>query len=310
MGPVAFQGELGAYSELAGREFFGPEISVSPSPTFQDVFDKVTNGTASAGIIPIENSLAGSVHENYDLLLEHRLHIIGEIKLRIVHHLIVNPGVELGDIRRVTSHPQALAQCRDFLRSLPGVEAIPVYDTAGAVRDLTRSRTRDTAAIASAQAAADYGLEILKSSIESNHENYTRFLVVTPESPQPEGELGGDEPARAATLAEDAAPQTTKVTVVFALHHEPGLLFKSLGVFALRGIDLLKIESRPLHGRPWEYLFYLDFAGSVTDQRCRKALDHLSELTTFLRVLGSYPDGRVVDGSSVLERPAPPESAQ
>ena len=140
MGPVAFQGELGAYSELAGREFFGRDVSVSPSPTFQDVFDKVTCGAASAGIIPIENSLAGSVHENYDLLLEHGLHIIGEIKLRIVHHLIVNPGVRLGDVRLVMSHPQALAQCREFIHALPDVEAVPVYDTAGAAR--VRAPTR------------------------------------------------------------------------------------------------------------------------------------------------------------------------
>jgi len=287
MGPVTFQGELGAYSELAAREFYGRDIEVAPSLSFYDVFDKVTRGEAAAGVIPIENSLAGSVHENYDLLLEHELHIIGEVKLRIVHHLLVNPGATLAGIRRIMSHPQALAQCRDFLRSMPGVEATPVYDTAGAVRDLRRSGATDTAAIGSAQAAADYGMETLASGIESNHQNFTRFLVITPEPLEKEGE-----------------PGTMKVSVVFALHHRPGMLFRALGVFALRDIDLLKIESRPLLGTPWEYLFYLDFVGSLKESRCQKALDHMDELATFIRVLGCYPQGRVVDGSSVLRRPS------
>jgi len=292
MGPVAFQGELGAFSELAAREFFGQAIEVSPSPTFAEVFAKVTDGTAEAGIIPIENSLTGSIHENYDLLLEHDLHIIGEIKLRIVHHLIVNPGVKREDIRRVMSHPQALAQCRDYIRSLPGIEVRPVYDTAGAVQELKNSGARDTAAIASAQAAADYRLEILASGIESNHQNFTRFLAI---SPRP---LTESDPSR-------GNPADMKVSIAFALHHAPGTLFKGIGVFALRDIDLLKIESRPLLGKPWEYLFYLDFSGDLEEPRIKKALDHLGELTTLLRVLGCYHRGRVADGSSLVKRSSP-----
>lgn len=288
MGPVAFQGELGAFSEMAAREFFGQETEVSPSPTFVEVFGKVSDGAAQAGIIPIENSLAGSIHENYDLLLEHKLSIVGEIKLRIVHHLIVNPGVKLTDVRRVISHPQALAQCRDYIRKLPGVEVRPVYDTAGAVRELRDLGARDTAAIAAAQAAADYGLEVLASGIESNHQNYTRFLAISP-----------------GPLAESGDPAEMKVSIVFSLLHQPGTLFKSIGVFALRDIDLLKIESRPLLGKPWEYLFYLDFAGSLRAPRIGKALDHLAELTTFLRVLGCYRIGRVADGLSLVKRQLP-----
>ena len=278
---VAFQGELGAYSELAAREYFGFEVEVLPSPAFPEVFERVSDGRADAGMIPIENSLAGSIHENYDLLLEHDLHIVGEIKLRIVHHLIVNAGVKIEEVRRVISHPQALAQCRDFVRGIEEAEAVPVYDTAGAVRELKGSGARDTAAIASAQAAADYELEVLASGIESNHENYTRFLAIEREPPAEPGD---------------------KVSIVFALHHEPGMLFKALGVFALRDIDLQKIESRPLLGTPWEYMFYLDFAGNADEENIGKALDHMGELTSFLRVLGCYRTGPVADGSFVLER--------
>lgn len=287
MGPVAFQGELGAFSEMAARQFFGSDIEVSPTPTFAEVFAKVTDGAAEAGIIPIENSLAGSIHENYDLLLEHKLSIIGEVKLRIVHNLIVNPGVAISDIRRVISHPQALAQCRNYLRKLTDVKVEPVYDTAGAARQVRQSGVRDTAAIASAQAAADYGLDVLATGIENNHENYTRFLVV---STQPLTAFGD--------------PAEMKVSVVFALHHEPGTLFKSIGVFALRDINLLKIESRPLLGTPWEYLFYLDFSGHLNESRIMKALDHLGELTSLLRVLGCYRFGQVADGASVVRRNA------
>ncbi len=285
---VAFQGELGAYSEQAAREFFGSDIEVSPSATFAEVFDKVTSRAVAAGMIPIENSLAGSIHENYDLLLENELHIIGELKLRIVHHLIANQGVGLAEIRHVISHPQALAQCRDFLRSLKDVTVEPVYDTAGAVRQVKNSGAQDVAAVASAQAAVDYGLAILKSGIESNHQNYTRFLAI---SREPRTETGD------------------KVSVVLSLQHQPGMLFKALGVFALRDIDLMKIESRPRTGTPWQYLFYIDIAGSLEEQRIQKALDHMGEITTLLRVLGCYPNGATADGSSVIVRKSPPGGA-
>jgi prephenate dehydratase len=282
---VAFQGELGAYSELAAREFFGPTIDVLPSATFLEVFSRVTSGKADAAMIPIENSLAGSIHENYDLLLEHDLTIIGEIKLRIVHNLIVQPGTKLSDIRRVISHPQALAQCQNFLRKLRGAETVAVYDTAGAAREIMESGARDTAAIASAQAAADYNLEMLAESIESNHQNYTRFLVIAKKP-----------------IADVPQAEETKTSVAFSLRHQPGALFKGVGVFALRDINLLKIESRPLIGEPWQYLFYLDFAGDVGNPNCAKALDHLHELTSFIRVFGKYPVGRVVDGPAIVDR--------
>jgi prephenate dehydratase len=273
---VAFQGELGAYSELAAREFFRAEVRVAPKPTFEAVFAAVASGKCARGIIPIENSLAGSIHQNYDLLLRHRLHIVGEIKLRIVHTLIVNRGVRLAEVRRVYSHPQALAQCDRFLRSLRGVRTVPVYDTAGAVKMIREGGIRDGAAIASAQAAADYGLKILKTGIESDHRNFTRFLI----------------------LSRARAPRTVhaKTSVVFATRNVAGALFKSLSVFALRDINLIKIESRPLRGRPWEYFFYLDFEGHAADPPCRKALEHLREITATLRILGSYEKGREADG--------------
>lgn len=273
---VAFQGELGAYSELAARAFFEQDVEVCPSPTFEAVFEEIGKGTCTHGIIPIENSLAGSVHENYDLLLEHRLSIVGEIKLRIAHHLIANPGVRLADLKKIYSHPQALFQCRDFLRTMKAVEAVAVYDTAGAAKLIRDEGATDAAAIASAQAAVDYGLNVLRTGIESNHLNFTRFLIVSKD---------------AAGTAENA-----KTSIVFSTRNIPGALFKSLSVFALRDIDLLKIESRPIHGRPWEYIFYLDFDGSMEDEKCQKAIGHLEEIALFLRILGSYPKGREVNG--------------
>jgi prephenate dehydratase len=276
MPKVTFQGELGAYSELAAREFFQKDTTVQPTQTFSGVFERVVNGDADFGMIPIENSLAGSIHENYDLLLEHDLVIVGEIKLRIKHHLIVMPGVSLEELRRVVSHPQALSQCRDFLKNLDGVTAEPVYDTAGSVKMLKESGARDLAAIASAQAAQDYGLEVLAAGIESNHHNYTRFLAIAKNGEPGEGAM--------------------KTSIVFSTQNKPGGLFKSLTVFALRDINLLKIESRPLFGSPWEYMFYLDLEGSNADEPCAKALGHLEELAASVRVLGTYEQGRTIEG--------------
>jgi len=275
-GKVSFQGELGAYSELAAREFFGHDIEVEPLPSFEAVFESVESGRSEHGMIPIENSLTGSIHQNYDLLLEHDLFIVGEIKLRIVHNLISNPGSELGDIRTIYSHPQAISQCRDFLKSLRGVEVIPVHDTAGAAR-LVRDRGRaDEAAIASSQAALDYGLKVLRSGIESNHKNYTRFLAIAKEP--------------------RTANSDPKTSIVFSTKNIPGALFKSLSVFALRDIDLMKIESRPIHGSPWQYLFYLDFDGDISEERCGRAIEHLKEIATFFKFLGSYDKGIETDG--------------
>ena len=273
---VAFQGELGAYSELAIYEYFASPVTVVPKESFPEIFDAVISKEVDHGIIPIENSLAGSIHENYDLLLVHDLVITGEIKLRISHHLLANEGATLSGLNRILSHPQAIAQCNTYLKSLEHVELVSFYDTAGAARHVKESGSLSDAAIASAQAACDYGLVILASGIESNQLNYTRFLILSRE-------------------LEPSAPDA-KTSIVFSTKNIPGALFKSLSVFAMRDIDLYKIESRPLPGSPWEYLFYLDFSGDIRDGVTRKAIGHLEEITKMLKVLGSYQKGREVTG--------------
>ncbi|RMD88302.1 MAG: prephenate dehydratase [Calditrichaeota bacterium] len=275
MQKVAFQGEKGAFSEKAALEYFGTNIELQSCRTFKEVFECVETGQCSAGIIPIENSLTGSVHQNYDLLLQHELLITGEIYLKIVHCLMALPGVSMNKIEKVYSHPQALEQCQEFLSSWSGIEIVPTYDTAGSAKILVEQNLTDGAAIASEQAARDYGLCILKKGIESNHENYTRFLVLGKENQIPE--------------------KDGKTSIVFSFKDIPGALFKSLSVFALRDINLLKIESRPLHGSPWKYFFYLDFEGSMREEASRNAVNHLKEITTFLKILGSYPRGREVE---------------
>ncbi len=266
---VAFQGERGAFSEAAALQLWGEAIEPVPLRSFEEVFRRVQEGECDRAVIPIENSLAGSVHHNYDLLLQHELHIVGEVNLRIVHHLIARPGTRLEDVRRVFSHPQALAQCEQTLAAMPGVEVVPAYDTAGSVKMIREQHLTDAAAIASEQAARLYGMEILRSHLEDVPDNYTRFLALSREPVVPSG--------------------PSKTSLVFAGKNVPGSLFKMLSVFALRDIDLTKIESRPLRGKPWEYLFYLDFAGSMHEERCRRAVEDLREIASFLRVFGSYP---------------------
>ncbi len=268
---VAFQGERGAFSEQAATQFFGRKIATKPNPTFEDVFREVTKGKADSGIVPIENSLQGSVVENYDLLLHYGLSIIGEVKLRIVHCLMANRSTSLKTIRRVYSHPQALAQCRSFLKGLRNVEAIPSYDTAGAAKLIREKNLTDAAAIASAQAAKDYGLKILARGIEDDRQNYTRFLVL----------------ARAPVFTE----KLSKTTIIFALKNVPGSLLGALSCFASRKINLHKIESRPIVGKPWQYLFYLDFDGSLNDPGRSEAIEELRKVADSVKVLGSYPRG-------------------
>ncbi len=268
---VAFQGEPGAYSEAAALAHFGLEAQTKPCETFDQIFKSVESGQVHFGMIPIENSLAGSIHRNYDLLMRHSLSIIGEHFLRVRHCLIAKPGVEISQIRQVISHPQALAQCEGYLQKA-GFCTNAAHDTAGSVRLLAESDQRDLAAIASRRAAEVYQMNILDEGIEDDPANYTRFLAISPEAADPKGEA--------------------KTSIVFTLQNQPGALFKALSVFALRDIDLTKIESRPLVGRLWEYLFYIDFAAAVSDARAAHALEHLGEYAPLLRVLGSYQRSR------------------
>jgi prephenate dehydratase len=264
---IAFQGASGAYSESAARRLW-PSCETVPRERFEDVFDAVKRGDVTHGILPIENSVGGSIHRNYDLLLEHDLPIVGETELTVVHNLLALPGTSIGEIRRVFSHPQALAQCERYVRTLPGVEVVATYDTAGSARLIRDGGLRDTAAIASARAAEIFGLDILKAGIQDFADNITRFIVVALD-PEP---LGPPD----------------KTTLAFALQNAPGALFKALSVFALRDIDLTKLESRPARGLPWEYLFYVDIGVGRNDLRCTRAIDHLSEFARWLRVFGSY----------------------
>jgi prephenate dehydratase len=269
---IAFQGAHYAFSEIATRQFFGEEVKVRPCRTFEDVFLAVEKGAVQFGVLPIENSLTGSIHRNYDLLLEHDLKIVGEVYLRIEQHLIADKGVKLEDIKTIYSHPQALEQCRKFIDSLPGAEGVASYDTAGSVKMIKEKGLKDAAAVASKWAADDYGMQILKEEIEDIPENFTKFLVLS--------------------NSETSEETANKTSVVFAMKNIPGALFKGLSVFALRDIDLVKIESRPLRGKPWAYIFYLDFAGHMGEERCKNAIRHLQEITSFLKVLGSYPAGK------------------
>jgi prephenate dehydratase len=269
---IAFQGEPGAYSEAAALEFFGPGASTLPCHAFEDVFTAVTHGPASHGILPIENSLAGSIHRNYDLLLRNELHIVGEYHHRVSHCLLAIPGVPLEEIRQVHSHPQALAQCEENIAKL-GLEQIVEADTAGSAHWLHETGNRHAAAIASRRAAQVYQLNILVENLEDNPANFTRFLII----------------ANQPTQVVDSELENYKTSIVFSLPNRPGSLFKAMSVFALRDIDLTKIESRPIPGKPWEYMFYIDFAGYAGAPVCGRALSHLEEITVFLRILGSYP---------------------
>ena len=265
---IAFQGEPGAYSEAAALRF-SDHADLLPCESFEDVFASVASGKASHGILPVENSIGGSIHRNYDLLLEHDLPIVGEVTLPITHNLMALPGTALSDVKRILSHPQALAQCERFLRGMSGVSVEATYDTAGSAKLVKEQQLTDAAAIASERAATVFGLEILRAEIQDYSDNITRFLLVS--------------------RAGEAGEQVDKTTVVFSLPNEPGSLFKALSVFALRDIDLTKIESRPIRGRPWEYLFYVDIPIGRHDLRCARALVHLAEFARSMRTLGSYP---------------------
>ena len=283
---IAYQGEPGAFSEAAARQV-SADAQLVPCRAFEDVFDSVKAGPAAYGVLPIENSIGGSIHRNFDLLLEHHLPIVGEVELRVEHHLLALPACTMERVRRIYSHPQALAQCDRFLRTLAGVEVIATYDTAGSAKLIADEKMGDAAAIASARAAEVFGLLPLRSSIQDYEHNITRFLVI------------GHRPL-------SAAPPD-KTTLVFSLTNEPGALFKALSVFALRGIDLTKLESRPIPGRKWEYLFYADLTAARDDLPCARALAHLAEFAPMLRILGSYPSCTSITSDApvarTLERP-------
>lgn len=264
---IAYQGEPGAYSEAAALRF-SSHAELSPCESFEEVFAAVERGKVTHGILPIENSTGGSIHRNYDLLLQHELPIVGEVKLQVSHNLLAYPGTKLADIKRVYSHPQGLAQCEHFLQKLPGVEIIATYDTAGSAKMIQDKAIRDAGAIASARAAEVFGLEVLESNIQDFEENITRFLIIG-----------------RSTATQEAADKTT---IVFTLPNVPGALFKALSVFALRDIDLTKLESRPVRGRAFEYLFYADIAIRRDDLQCTRALVHLAEFARSMRSLGSY----------------------
>jgi prephenate dehydratase len=268
---VAIQGELGAFSHEAAKVLLGGDVDILPRPTFDALFEAVVSGAAWRAVVPIENSLAGTIHENYDRLAASGLRIVAESQLRIRHCLLGRPGASLATVRQVASHPVALAQCRRFFAERPHIEALTAYDTAGSVKDLLRDGPDTRAAIASRLAADIYGAQVMLEDIEDDPENYTRFLLISP------------EPVA-------AGPTPTKTTIVFTLAHEPGALHSALGVFASRGVDLTKIESRPLRGQPWEYLFYVDVVGDPAGA-AGAALQDLAAIARDVRVLGSYPDG-------------------
>lgn len=266
MARVAFQGERGAYGEMATLQYF-PKARLMPEKSFQDVFDAAESGGADYVVVPVENSIEGSVNEIYDLLLQTKMGVIGEIYQRVRHCLIANRGAK--KIKYVHSHPQALAQCRGYLQKKK-LEPVPSYDTAGAVKMIKGTRMLDAAAIASKRAAELYEMEILDEGIEDRKNNYTRFLVLSAKKAR--GSKAGDY----------------KTSMIFSVKHVPGALFGIIGEFAIRGINLTKIESRPTKETPWEYNFYVDFEGRAQDKTVQEALRSIKPKTSYIKILGSY----------------------
>lgn len=273
---VAIQGERGAFSHQAAIGALGQEIQVLTRATFDELFDSVALGKADRALVPIENSLHGSIHENFDRLKSRPLHIVGETQMRICQCLIARPGTSIAMIRRVASHPVALAQCRRFFAERPQVEAVNAYDTAGAVQDLMKGGLATQGAIASKLAAELYGAQVLLEGIEDDPENYTRFLILAREAESVSG--------------------ANKTSIVFVLDNRPGALYHALGVFASRSVDLCKLESRPLRGHPWEYSFYLDVLGDPQGT-AGEAIEELRRSCRELRILGSYPEGLSRNGA-------------
>ncbi len=274
---VAIQGERGSFShEAAGRML--PHCTVVPCMRSAEVFDRVERGSVDAAVIPIENTLAGTVAEHADLLVSRNVFIQAEYLLRIVHNVIAVPGVKLSSVKRVLSHPVALDQCRDFFRKNPEIQPEAFYDTAGSVKHVMEERSKDVAGIAGRLAASEYGGKILQASIEDDKRNFTRFFLIR--------KLTGK--AKGAIFPRLIPVGANKTSIAFQVKNLPGALFKSLSVFALRDISLSKIESRPMRGRPWEYVFYVDFLRG-DDEPAQNALRHLGEVAEFVKILGVYP---------------------
>lgn len=265
---VTYQGEPGAYSEMAVYKFFGRKVETVPCKDFREVFESVKTAAVPNGVVPIENSIEGSVNQNYDLFLTYDLKVCGEVAIKLAHVLIANPQTKLEEIETIYSHPQALAQCRGFIEKHKW-EVIPSYDTAGSVKIIKEKRLYNAAAIASEKAADMYDMKILARDIADNLSNYTRFLVLSSEDAQPTGD--------------------DKTSIIFSAKHVPGVLYHALGEFASRNINLTRIESRPTKTTAWQYNFYLDFEGHRTEKRCVEALQALEKYATFVKILGSYP---------------------
>ena len=269
MKKVYYQGDKGCFSELAACKFFDSSIKGIGVATFEDVFKTVKNKKSTYGIIPVENTLTGSIHQNYDSLLKYDLWIVGEVKLKITFSLLAQTKVSLKSINEIWSHPVALNQCKEFLARHPKYNTVAVYDTAGAAKILKKERRYDVGILAGPQVAKLYGLRTLKKEIENNSQNFTRFLILSCKKKIYSGRY-------------------VKTSLAFGVKNAPGILFKCLSVFALRNVDLVKLESRPIIGKPWEYLFYIDLKGSFEDENCRHAVDALSEVVAYLKFLGSY----------------------
>jgi chorismate mutase/prephenate dehydratase len=265
---VAFQGERGAFSEDAAAKLFERNIDFSPCIRLKEVFELVSQDKVEFGVVPLENSQAGSINDTYDLLLAYPLNIFAEVILRVSHCLMALPGEELANTTTIYSHPQALAQCEEFLSKLT-VEIVPSYDTAGSAKMVKEKGLKNCAAIASKRAADIYGLEILAPQIETNVNNYTKFVAISKQKAKP--------------------AQRSKTSLVFTTEHKPGSLYRILGIFATRNINLTKLESRPSRSKPWEYVFYADFEGHIDGEVYHEAMKKLQRETTFIKVLGSYP---------------------
>ena len=265
---VAFQGERGAFSEDAAAKLFGGDIGVLPCMRLKEVFELVSQDKVEFGIVPAENSQAGSINETYDLLLAYPLNILAEVIIKVSHCLMALPGERLADITTIYSHPQALAQCAEFLSKL-NVEVMSSYDTAGSAKMIKEKELKYCAAIASKRAADIYGLEILAPEIETSVNNYTKFVAISKQKTKP--------------------AQRNKTSLVFATEHKPGSLYRILGIFATRNINLTKLESRPSRTKPWEYVFYADFEGHLDGELYQEAIRELQTETTFIKILGSYP---------------------